>query len=117
MTRVSVAALVAVCVFSFSASAQPQAMRPAHVQNIICPAQVQLKFVATNPAALSQAGWNVNDGPFLVQLDPANPPVMSGGNLVCYYKVGSQNAGFNILQPIGKRNCSVLSNKTGFVCS
>lgn len=117
MTRMSVAALLAVCIFSFGASAQPQAMRPGPSKNFICPAQVQVKFVATNPAALSTGGWSVNEGPFFVQLDPANPPHFSGGNMLCYYKLGSQPGAFDIYQPVGTKKCSVLSNGTGFTCS
>jgi hypothetical protein len=115
MTRLSVAALVAVSVFAVGASAQPQPMRPKASKNVICPAQVQVKFVAANPGALGS--WSVNDGPFFVQLDPANPPHFSGGNMTCYYKLGSQPGAFNIYQPIGNWKCSVLTNGTGFVCT
>jgi hypothetical protein len=117
MIRSTVAAVLAVGVFAFASSAQPmnQNMHPGPSKNYICPQQVMVKFVPTNPAALG--GWQANEGPFPVQLDTANPPMLSGGNMVCYYKVGSQLAGFNILQPVGTMKCSVLSNHTGFVCS
>ncbi len=115
MTRMSIAALMAVCVFTFGAAAQPGANRPAQSKNLICPAQVQVKFVATSP--IGTGGWQANEGPFSVQLDPANPPHFSGGNMTCYYKLGSQPGAFNLYQPVGKWKCSVLSNGTGFVCS
>ena len=119
MIRSTVAAVLAVGVFAFAASAQPMNnnMHPGPSKNYICPAQVMVKFVPTNPALLAVGGWHANEGPFPVQLDTANPPMLSGGNMVCYYKVGSQLAGFNLLQPVGTMKCSVLSNHTGFVCS
>jgi hypothetical protein len=53
----------------------------------------------------------------LVQRDPANPPHFSGGQMTCYYKLGSQPGAFMLYQPIGSQKCSVLTNATGFVCT
>ena len=119
MIRSSVAAVLAVGLCAFAASAQPynQNMHPGPSKNYICPAQIMVKIVPLSPGVLAAGGWQANEGPFPVQLDAANPPMLSGGNMVCYYKVGSQLAGFNILQPVGNQKCSVLSNHTGFVCS
>jgi hypothetical protein len=119
MIRSTVAAVLAVGVFAFAASAQPMNnnMHPGPSKNYICPAQVMVKFVPTNPALLAVGGWQANEGPFPVQLDPANPPHLSGGNMTCYYKLLNQPGAFNIYQPVGTQKCSVLSNGTGFVCS
>jgi hypothetical protein len=117
MIRTSIAALVAVSLFAFGASAQPGPGRPGPAKNYICPQQVVVKMVAANPMVLGVVGWKANEGPFTVTLDPANPPMLSGGNMVCYYKVGSQQAGFDLFQPVGMQKCSPLSNKTGFVCT
>lgn len=117
MIRTSVAAVLAACVFAFGASAQPGAMRPMPAKTYICPAQVQVKFVPANPAALTAAGWTANEGPFFVQLDPANPPHLSGGNMLCYYKLGSQPGSFDIFMPVGNKKCVPLSNGTGFSCT
>ena len=118
MTRSSVAAVLAVCVLSLGASAQPnnRNAHPGPMKNFICPAQVSVKFVPTNPMAFAGTGWIANQGGFLVRLDPANPPHMSGGNMTCYYKLGGQPGAFMLYQAVGTKKCSVLSNGTGFTC-
>jgi hypothetical protein len=118
MTRSSVAAVLAVCVLSLGASAQPygQNTHPGPMKNFICPAQVAVKFVPSNPAALAVTGWTANQGSFLVQLDPANPPHMSGGNMTCYYKLGGQPGAFMLYQAVGAKKCSPVSDGTGFTC-
>jgi len=118
MTRLSIAAVTAVCVLSLCASAQGQNRNahPGPMKNFICPAQMAVKFVPSQPAALAVTGWVANEGDFLVQLDPANPPHLSGGNMTCYYKLGGQPGAFLLYQPIAGKQCSILSNGTGFTC-
>jgi hypothetical protein len=118
MTRFGVAAVLAVCVFSLGASAQPnnRNAHPGPMKNFICPAQVSVKFVPNNPMILAAMGWTANQGAFPVQLDPANPPHLSGGNMTCYYSLGGQPGAFMLFQPVGGKQCSVLSNGTGFTC-
>ena len=118
MTRSSVLAVLAVCVLSLGASAQPnnRNMQPGPMKNFICPAQVSVKFVPSYPLILGSTGWTANEGGFLVQLDPANPPHMSGGKMTCYYKLGGQPGAFMLYQAVGGKQCSVLSNGTGFTC-
>jgi len=120
MIRASVVAVLAAMLLA-SASAQPAGWpagtHPGPSKNVICPAQVMVKFVPNNPVALSVTGWQANEGPFPVQLDPANLPRISGGNMVCYYKLLNQPGAFNILQPVGNMKCSPMSNGTGFVCT
>ena len=114
MTRTRVAALLTVCALSLAASAQPGQTRPGPAKNYICPAQISVRMV---PAGAVAGGWQANEGPFFVQLDPANPPHFSGGQMTCYYKLGSQPGVFMLYQPIGTQKCSVVSNGTGFVCT
>lgn len=118
MTRSSIAAVMTVCVLSLCASAQGQNRNthPGPMKAFICPAQMAVKFVPSQPAALAVTGWVANEGDFLVQLDPANPPHLSGGNMTCYYKLGSQPGAFMLYQAVGGKQCSVLSNGTGFTC-
>ena len=89
-------------------------MRPAQAKNYICPAQISVRMV---PAGAVAGGWQANTGPFIVQLDPSNPPHFSGGQMVCSYKLLNQPDVFNLFQPIGNQKCSVVSNGTGFVCT
>ena len=119
MTRLSVAAVLAVCVLSLGASAQPnnRNMHPGPMKNFICPAQVSVKFVPTNPMALGATGWIANQGGFFVQLDPANPPHLSGGNMTCYYKLGGQPGAFMLYQPVNGKQCMPVSDGTGFTCT
>jgi hypothetical protein len=119
MTRSSVTAVLAICALSLCASAQPnnRNMHPGPMKNFICPAQVSVKFVPSQPMVLSVGGWSANQGDFPVQLDPANPPHFSGGNMTCYYKLGGQPGAFMLYQAVGTKQCSVLSNGTGFTCS
>jgi hypothetical protein len=120
MTRSCVIAVLAVCAFSLAASAQPMnrgGIRPAGMKNFICPSQMMVKFSTANPNALVGTGWTANEAGFHVQLDMSNPPHISGGNMVCYYRLGGQPAAFMIYQTIGNRQCSVLSNGTGFTCT
>jgi len=119
MTRSGVAAVLAVCVFSLGASAQPYGhnAHPGPMKNFICPAQVSVKFVPNNPMALATTGWIANQGAFFVQLDPANPPHLSGGNMTCYYKLGGQPGAFMLYQPVGGKQCLPVSDGTGFTCS
>ena len=119
MTRSSVAAVLAVCVLSLGASAQPynRNMHPGPMKNFVCPAQVNVKFVPSNPMALAASGWTANQGDFLVQLDPANPPHLSGGNMTCYYKLGGQPGAFMLYQAVGGKQCSPVSDGTGFTCT
>ena len=114
MSRMSVAALLAVVALSFAASAEPNQMRPLPAKNYICPAQIKVRMA---PVAAVPGGWTANTDPFLVDIDPLNPPHFSGGNMVCYYKLGRQNGAFVIYQPVGAQKCQVLSNGTGFVCT
>ena len=118
MTRSSVAAVLAICVLSFGVSAQPnnRNMHPGPMKNFICPAQVAVRFVPSHPMVLAATGWIANQGDFLVQLDPANPPHLSGGNMTCYYKLGGQPGAFMLYQAVDAKKCSVLSNGTGFTC-
>jgi len=115
----SITAVLAIIVVAFSAGAQPSygPMRPGPSKNYICPAQIMVKFVPANPGALAAGGWQANEGAFPVQLDPLNPPHLSGGNMTCYYKLLNQPGAFNIYQPVGSMKCSPVSNGTGFVCS
>lgn len=117
MSRTSVAALLAVCALASAAAAQPQQTRPAQAKNYICPLQIAVRMLPANTGQLAVTGWQVNDAPFLVQLDPANPPHFSGGQMTCYYKLGNQPGAFMLFQPIGSQKCSVISNGTGFVCT
>lgn len=119
MPRTSIVALLTVCALSFAASAQPGpgGNRPVPSKNYICPAQIQVHMPPVNPAPLTAAGWTANEGPFFIQLDPANPPHFSGGQMVCTYKLLNQPGVFNLTQPVGSKKCSILSNGTGFVCS
>jgi hypothetical protein len=110
-------AVLAISVFAFGASAQPNYMRPSASRSVICPAQVVVKIVPGNPFVLNRTGWRANEGSFPVQLDSTNPPRLSGGNMVCYYRLGSQPGAFMLMQPIGNMNCSAISNGTGFVCT
>jgi len=111
MTRTCVAALLAVFALSFAAPAQPGpgGMRPAPAKNYFCPAQVQVRM---SPVSAVGSGWVPNQGPFPVQLDPANPPHFSGGQMVCSYKLLNQPDVFNLYQPVGSQKCSILSNDT-----
>lgn len=119
MIRASITALAAVSLLALGASAQPGpgGMRPPVARNVFCPPQVAVKFVPNAPIVLAASGWKANEGPFQVQLDPANPPRLSGGNLVCYYKLLNQPGVFNIYQPLGNQKCSPMSNGAGFVCA
>jgi len=116
MIRLCFAAVAASFVFASIATAQPGPadMRPKAAKNYICPTTLQVRIT---PAQALFGGWQANTGAFTVALDPANPPNLSGGNMVCWYKLGSQPGAFNILQPVGTQKCSVLSNHTGFVCT
>jgi hypothetical protein len=117
MIRLSVTALAAVCVMCVAALAQPQMARPGPAKTFICPSQVSVKLVSAYPAGLANGGWKANEGSFFVQLDPINPPHFTGGNMVCYYKLGSQPGAFVIYQPVGNMKCSLLSNGSGFSCT
>ena len=119
MIRASVTALAAVSLFAYAAAAQPPngGMRPGPIKTILCPTTVQVKFVPLSPGLLAAQGWQANEGPFPVQLDPANPPTLSGGNMVCWYRLLNQPGAFDIIQPLNGHNCSPLSNHTGFSCS
>jgi hypothetical protein len=119
MTRSSVAAVLAVCMFSLGASAQPYGhnAHPGPMKNFICPAQVSVKFVPNNPMALAATSWIANQEAFFVQLDPANPPHLSGGNMTCYYKLGGQPGAFMLYQAVGGKQCIPVSDGTGFTCT
>lgn len=119
MVRSYVAAVLTVCAFSLGAAAQPQGhnVHPGPMKNFICPAQVAVKFVPSHPRALAMTGWTANEGDFLVQLDPANPPHLSGGNMTCYYKLGGQPGAFMLYQPVNGKQCSPISGGTGFTCT
>jgi hypothetical protein len=116
MTRLCVTLIAALCALPLAAAAQPgpQNMRPGPAKNIICPAQLQVRM---SPAGFVVGGWTANTGPFPVQLDPANPPHFSGGQMVCSYKLLNQPDVFNLYQPVGTQKCQVLSNGTGFICA
>jgi len=119
MIRASVAAILAAGVFAFVAAAQPGpgGMRPMPAKTILCPPTVQVRFLPLSPGVLMAQGWQANEGVFPVQLDPLNPPHLSGGNMTCYYKLLNQPGAFDIIQPLNGRKCVPLSNGTGFYCS
>jgi len=78
MTRSSVAAVLAVCVLSLGASAQPYGnnAHPGPMKNFICPAQVSVKFVSNQSHGSSprQAGLPIREVSSF-NLIPANPPL------------------------------------------
>ena len=120
MIRTSVVVLIAAGLFVCGAAAAqpgPGGMRPGPTKTILCPPTVQVKFVPLSPGILGAQGWQANEGAFPVQLDPANPPTLSGGNMVCWYKLLNQQGAFDIIQPLNGRKCSPLSNHTGFNCT
>jgi len=119
MMRLGLATLLTACLFSLGAAAQPNNhnAHPGPMKAFICPAQVAVQFTPSHPGALAQTGWTANEGDFFVQLDPDNPPHLSGGNMTCYYKLGGQPGAFMLYQAVGAKQCSPISNGTGFSCS
>jgi hypothetical protein len=111
--RAGIAAVFCLAAVTAGATAQPR-MAPKPTKYLPCPVQVQVKFVPVpDPVA---GGWTANESPFPVQLDPLNPPKISGGNMVCTYKLLNQPGVFMIYQGVGTHTCVVRWDKKGFNC-